>query len=254
MIRGARGYFLYGLGFFVVLELMIAAAIYWWPSFEDNIDGLKAFATPLPMLGAMLDEMDRGGVAAYVAGQHFFKGCSTLGTASAILFAAGAVAGESHRGTMEQWLARPVSRARLLTERYIGGLLAVVLPVFLTSLTVPWLLDLVEETMYLDDLMRCSVHMSAFLAVVYSITFLWSTLGNEPLRISFVMMFGAILTFALYMVESVTDYSLYRLVDMNVFMDICLDDRIDFRFVGPMLAASVILYILSRRSFRVRVP
>ncbi|MEM1448570.1 MAG: ABC transporter permease subunit [Planctomycetota bacterium] len=254
MVRGLRGYALYGFGFFLVLEIMLGAAIYWWPSFEENIESLKTFATPLPMLTEMLDQIDRGGVAAYVVGQHFFKGCSTLGTAAAVLFAAGAIAGEAHRGTMEMWLARPVSRARLLTERWVGGMIAIVLPVFATSATVPAMLVMFDKTMEWNDLWMCSFHMSAFLMVVYAATFLWSSYGSEPLRISFVMMFGAILVFALYLVESVTNYSLYRLVDIEVFMEIVLTDGLDWRMVAPMLILTLVLYGLSLRAFRTRVP
>ncbi len=254
MIRGLRGYALYGFGFFVVLEMMLAAAIYWWPNFMENIGGIKALAAPVPMLKELVDQVDKGGVAGYVVGQHFFKGCSTLGTAAAILFASGAVAGEAHRGTMELWLARPVSRLRLLTERYVLGLLAVALPVFATSLTVPWLLELVDQTMELPDLLRCSVHMSAFLAVVYSIAFLWSSLGSEPLRISFVMLFASILTFAIYLVETITNYSLYRIVDIKVFMEIVMENQLDWRYVAPMLALTGVLYVLSFKAFAKRVP
>ena len=254
MIRGIRGYALYGFGFFIGLELMLAAAIYCWPNFMENIGGIKALAAPIPMLKSLVEQVDKGGVAGYVVGQHFFKGCSTLGTAAAILFASGAVAGEAHRGTMELWLARPVSRMRLLTERYALGLLAAIVPVFATSLTVPWLLQLVDQTMDWSDLLRCSVHMSAFLAVVYSITFLWSALGSEPLKISFVMLFGSLLTFAIYLVETITNYSLYRIVDIKVFMNIVLRDELDWSYVAPMLVIAAVLYGLSLKAFARRVP
>ncbi|WP_419190288.1 ABC transporter permease subunit [Saltatorellus ferox] len=244
----------YGLGFLLVLEMMLAAAIYWWPSFAENIGKYKVIASPIPMLKQLVDQVDRGGVAGYVVGQHFFKGCATLGTAAAILFASGAVAGEAHRGTMELWLARPVSRLRLLTERYVLGLLAVIVPVFASSYTIPALLTRVDQTMQWSDLTRCSIHMAAFLGVVYSIAFLWSSLGSEPLRISFVMLFASILTFAIYMVETITNYSLYRIVDIEVFMEIVMRNRLDWRFVGPMLAISAVLYLLSLRAFQRRVP
>ena len=155
---------------------------------------------------------------------------------------------------MEMWLARPVSRARLLTERWVGGMIAIVLPVFATSATVPAMLVMFDKTMEWNDLWMCSFHMSAFLMVVYAATFLWSSYGSEPLRISFVMMFGAILVFALYLVESVTNYSLYRLVDIEVFMEIVLTDGLDWRMVAPMLILTLVLYGLSLRAFRTRVP
>ncbi len=96
--------------------------------------------------------------------------------------------------------------------------------------------------------------MAAFLGVVYSFTFLWSSLGSEPLRISFVMMFGSILTFAIYLVETITNYSFYRLVDIEVFMDIVMKNRLDWRYVAPMLILTMIFYGLSVLAFRRRVP
>ncbi len=254
MNRGIKGYALYAFGFFLVLEMMLAAAIYWWPIFMENIGGIKVLAAPLPMLGDLLEQVDRGGVAGYVVGQHYFKGCSTLGTAAAILFASGAVAGEAHRGTMELWLARPVSRLRLLTERFVLGLLAVLVPVFVSSFTVPALLGLVDQTMGYGDLLRCSIHMAGFLAVIYAFTFFWSCLGSDPLVISFVMMFGSILTFAIYLVETITNYSLYRVVDIRVFMDIIMEDQLDWAYIAPMAILTTLLYGLSLKAFSRRVP
>ncbi len=254
MISSARGYLLYALGFFLVLEFMLVAAVLFWPSFMENIGAIKAIASPLPMLKQMVGQLGDGGVAGYVVGQHFFKGCCTMGTAAAVLFASGAVAGEAHRGTMESWLARPVSRWRLLTERWVMGLLAVTVPVLVSSLTTPLLLTRIDETMAYGDLVRCSLHMSVFLAMIYAGTFLWSTLGSEPLRISFVMVFFTILQFAIYLVETITNYSLYRLVDMEVFMKVVLKNQLDWRIVAPMAGLTALFYWLSLRAFAKRVP
>ncbi|MEM6672553.1 MAG: ABC transporter permease subunit [Planctomycetota bacterium] len=254
-MRGIKGYALYAAGFFVVLEIMLAAAIYWWPTFAENIPSLKKFAAPIAALGQLVDQVDQFGVDGYVVGQHYFKGCGALGTAAAVLFAAPAIAGEAHRGTMEMWLARPVSRARLLTERWIGGALAVAVPVFATSLTVPLLLSLTgDKSMDWSDLLRCSLHMSLFLIAIYAVTFLWSSFGSEPMRISFTMLFITVLLFALYLVEGVTNYSLFRLVDIEVFMELVTSDALNWRIVGPLLAVTIVAYALSLRAFRVRVP
>ncbi|MDG1983848.1 MAG: ABC transporter permease subunit [Planctomycetota bacterium] len=254
MFRGARGYLLYGLGFFVVLEIMLVAAVYWWPTFEQNLPSIKAIAAPIKMLSSLVDQVDQFGVSGYIVGQHFFKGCSALGTAAAVLFGANAIAGEAHRGTMEVWLARPVSRRRLMGERWFGGLLVVIAPVFASSTTVPALLGMFDKTMAMSDLMRCSVHMSAFLAAIYSVAFLWSCYGSEPMRISFVMLFASVMVFALYLVEGVTHYSLYRLVEIKVFMRIITEDAMNWTLLAPMLGCVVIAYALSSRAFLKRVP
>ncbi|MEZ6015233.1 MAG: ABC transporter permease subunit [Planctomycetota bacterium] len=254
MLRTVKGYVLYGLGLFIVLALMAAGAVYWWPSFSENVTKLKVFASPMPMLGDMLNQIEKGGVAAYLVGQHFFKAGNTVGVGGAILFAAGAIAGEAHRGTLEMWLARPVSRARLLTERFVGGLLVTVLPVFITSALVPWMLGWVGESMSFGDLMRCSAHCAALLGAIFSLTFLWSAGSSDPMRIIFVMLMFFVFQFAMYMVKTATDYSLFRAADIEVYMKVVLQDRLDWRYVGPMLATIVLSYLGALRLFARRVP
>jgi len=62
------------LAWFVVLEALLVGAILFWPSFEDNIDALRDMA-PMESLKGMIDQLEAGGIVAYVNGQHFFKGC-----------------------------------------------------------------------------------------------------------------------------------------------------------------------------------
>jgi len=254
MLRTKRAYVAYGLGLTLIVGLMLAGAIYWWPTFSVNVTQLKVFALPVPMLGDMLNQIERGGVAAYVAGQHYFKAGNTVCVGAAILFASGAVAGEAQRGTLEVWLARPVSRARLLTERYVGGLLVTLAPLFLTSALVPWMLTWVDESMGFGDLMRMSVHCAAMLTAIYSLAFLWSTASSDPMRIIFVVLMFFVFQFAIYLVKTATNYSFFRLADIEVYMKIVLHDRLDMRIVGPFVAVSVVSYVTSLRVFARRVP
>lgn len=207
-------------GYFVALELMLFAAIEYWPSFAGNVPAIRLLSKPIPMLNDMIDMIDQFGAIAYVLGQHFFKGCNVLGCAAATLFAAGAVAGEANRGTLEILLARPISRRRLLLERWGAGALQVVLPVFLTTLTIPTLLARVDETAELGPLMWCAAHQGLFLLSIYALTFLMSTMGRTPLRITFVVLLLSIFQFSIYMVKTVTDYSLFRLADIQTFREV----------------------------------
>ena len=136
MLRGLKSYLLYSFGFFLVLETAIAAAIYWWPTFEDNAQNIINIASRIPVLGGLATTVKEKGVSAYVYGQQY--SVRRLGTAACVLFAAPAVAGEVHRGTMEMWLARPVSRFRLFTERWVG-FVAIAVPVILSSLSIAWM-------------------------------------------------------------------------------------------------------------------
>jgi len=249
-----RGLGIYMLGEFVILELMLVAAILYWPNFEDNVESLRALSAPIPALKDIVDYIDETGVLGYVAGQHFFKGCNTLGTAAAVLFAVGAVAGEVHRGTLEILLARPYSRIRILTERYVAGLVALSVPIFLTSLTIPWLVSMIGEIELYSPYLWGSVHETIFLASIYSLTFFLSTIGSNPTRIAILVLFLTTLMFAVYMIKVVTHYSLYRLADIEVFVRISDRGGLDWGIVLPLLGASLVLYGASVFAFRRRVP
>jgi ABC-type transport system involved in multi-copper enzyme maturation permease subunit len=239
MSRSTKGWLFTLLGYTLVLELMLAAAILYWPNFRDNLGAVKLLSKPLPVLGDIIAQVESMGVAAYVVGQHFFKGCNVLGAAAAALIGAAAVAGEAQRGTLEIWLARPVTRLRLASERYLSGQAVIWLGVFLTTLTIPLLLTQVDEIMRLDRLMLCALHQCLFLGAVYSITYLISCASSEPMRISMGVLFFMIFQFGIYMVKTVTHWSVYRLADIEVFHHILVDGVLDWGIAGPMLAINL---------------
>ena len=242
------------VAWFVVLELLLAAAILFWPSFEENIGPLRALAGPFEVGREIFDRLEQGGVEAYVHGQHFFKGCNAVGSLTAVVFAMGAVAGEAQRGTLELILARPLSRRRILLERWIAGAVAVALPVFATSLTIPWLLQFVDETMRLGPLMLASAQQSALLLAIYSATFLLSCVSSRPMVLGFGMMLFVLFEFGIYIVKFVTHASIFRLADIGVFARIGSTQSLDWRLTGPLLAWIASMLWLSLAAFARRVP
>ncbi len=253
MNYGVRSMLLRTLAFAIVLEALLVPAVLFWPNFRDNIESLRGLM-PFKAAREMLDQFGQAGAAGYVCGQQFFKACNTLGTAAAVLFAAGAVAGEAHRGTMELWLARPVSRKRLLLERWASGALCVVLPVFLTSATVPWLVTFVDEEIALKPMLLCAAHQSSLLLAFYSATFFFSTIGSNPLGIGFGMLMFTIFEFATYLIEKLTHLSIFRLADIPRFIAICTSERLDLAVVLPLLLVSVVFVGASLFAFERRVP
>jgi ABC-type transport system involved in multi-copper enzyme maturation permease subunit len=241
------------LGYTAALELMLAAAILYWPAFRENTGALKALAGPIPMLKDMIVQLEDKGSVAYVLSQHFFKGCNVLGVAAATLFAVGAVAGEAHRGTLEIFLMRPVSRCRLLTERFLTGALQVVLPIFLTTLTIPLLLARVDEVGSLGNYMLAAIHQCLFLLCLFSLAFFLSTLGRTPLKLAFGVLIFAIFNFSMYMVKTVTHYSLFRLADIQTFLDV-YENGPSWALWGGFVATIVVLFGASLFVFERRVP
>lgn len=248
-----RGALWRGLFLTLVLELMLVPAVLYWPQFEVNVGKLKSM-TPLPVLKQLVGTLESGGVFAYVAGQHFFKGCNVLGAVAAVLFAMNAVAGEAHRGTLEIWLARPLSRARLLSERWLQGALALCLPVILTTLTIPPLLARIDIDARLAPYLWAALHQCLFLLCIYCATFLWSCAGRRPLLIAMGMLFLTILQFAIYLIEHVTHWSVIRLADIEVLMRIKARQGLEPRLALPLAGFSALCFALSHAAFRRRVP
>jgi len=237
----------------VILELMLVAAIRFFPNFEEHFETLRILAG-ISSLQGIMTQIEEGGVVGYVVAQHFFKGCNTLGTAAAVLFAVGAVAGEVHRGTFELWLARPFTRSRILAERFATGALAVVLPIFLTSATIPALCAGIGEQVLMRPMMLCALQQSAFLLAIYAVTFCFSALGSNPTRIALSMLFCSTFSFAIYMIEIVTHYSIYRLTDVEVFLRIATDERLPWGKLGSLLAATALFYAGAYAALRRRGP
>jgi ABC-type transport system involved in multi-copper enzyme maturation permease subunit len=253
MLRELRFYMWGGLAYCVVLELLLVGAIVFWPDFEENIDAVRSMM-PVEFLQNAVDLIGEGGAPVYVLGQHFFKGCNTVGVLAAIVFAMGTIAGEAHRGTLEVWLARPLSRRRLLSERWIAGALAVCAPVFLTTLTIPWLLGMVQEEISLQTLLLAATHQSLFLLALYSVTCLYSAFSSQPVQIAFTMLLLVIAEFAMYIIQKVTHYSLFRLVDFEVLIGIGARGTLDWQICAPLIAVSIVALIATERVFAKRVP
>lgn len=251
--REVLGYTAAGALLFLILEALLALAIYWWPSFEENSTALKPLFGQIPVLLDQFQLIESAGVHAYVVGQHFFKACNTLGVAAAVLLAMSAIAGEAQRGTLEIWVARPVPRWRLYTERYLLGQAALWLPVLASSATTNLLLDMVDSRVDLSMMLVCSVHQSLFLGVVYSTTFLMSAMSNNPLRIAFIMIFFGIFQFSIYMVKTITDYSIFRLADIQTYVTM-MRHGLEPGATTLLLFLNALPFTLGLLAFRRRLP
>jgi ABC-2 type transport system permease protein len=253
MRRELRSVAARALAYALVLEAMLAAAVLYWPKFRDNVPAILRLV-PSRVMGGLVASMASQGAQGYVIFQHFFKGCHLLGGAAAAVLASGAVAGEAHRGTLEIWLALPFSRRRLLSERYVAGLLAVALPIFATSATIPWLLGLVREPSPIAPWLLAAAHESLFLAAIFSATFLVSALGSRPVGIAFGALLVLVLEFALYLVMEATHWSFYRLADVEDFTRIFERGALDPRVVVPLALFSAACFAGAQAAFARRVP
>ncbi|MCK6444993.1 MAG: ABC transporter permease subunit [Planctomycetes bacterium] len=236
-----------------VIELLLVPAILFWPRFEDKIELLSAMA-PLQVLKDQLGYIEQTGVVGYTVAQHFFKVCSTLGVLAAALLSAPAVAGHALRGTLELCLARPLSRRRMLFERWLLGAFALCAPIFLSTATIPPLVARIDETLEQAPLAWCALHQSLFLLAIYSLGFLGSCLSRNPWLVAGAVLFGGLLQFALYMIETATHWSLFRLSDVPTYIDVYQQRALDPQQWIPLAATSAVALGCSFVAFARRVP
>ena len=253
MFRLLRHAILPAFAFFFVLELMLVGAIEFWPDFRENIAGIRIF-TQFKVLRGLVGLLKEGELPGYIVFQHFFKG-SLLGVTVSVMFAVNAVAGEAHRGTLEILLARPLSRTRIIMERYLLGALQIVIPLALTTWTIPYLLmERWGEEIALYPLMLGSVHMSCMYLAIHGTTFFFSTIGRHPIRIAIGMFFFCVLQFAVYLMMDATQYSLVQLVDPLLFIDLFTTEQLNWNICGGLLGYTALTVAMSIFAFRRRLP
>ncbi len=242
-------------GYGLILFVMLVPAVAFYPQFAQNIGSLRALA-PLQVLRDVVDQLEGGGLWAYLAAQQFFKAANTVGVAAAVLFAVMGPSLEAQRGTLEILLARPLSRTRILLERYLAGALAVTVPVFITTWTLPAQLAYfgIEEHLPFELLTLASAHQSLLLLAIYSLTFALSAAGRHPIPIAFTVLFLTTLQFGIYMVQNWTHWSIFRLTDVPAFMDIEHDLALDPNRTLPLVAVSALFLALAWWLFRRRLP
>ena len=132
------------LGYIVILEAALVAAILYWPKFRDNMPAI-AKLVPFESLQRLMDSVEVAGYWPYLAVQQWFKGCSLFGLAAAAFLTSGVVARDADQKTAEFLLSRPVSRSRILLTRWAAAVVLVVAPVYLTSITAIWISAVDEQ-------------------------------------------------------------------------------------------------------------
>jgi ABC-2 type transport system permease protein len=234
--------------FFVLLEANLVVSILFYPDFAKNMPVWLSIA-PIPALRDLLSTLQEFGFPAYLLAQQFFKSANTLGTAAAAIFAMGAVAREVENRTIEFLVSRPIGRGRILATKFALGGAAVVVPVFLSSASVVPLARLVDETIAVGPLLLAAFHSSLFLLVLYAVAFLLSTVSSEQGRVVFVVLGCATLSFAVYMINGATHYSIYRLSDVPTYLAIFQEGRLPVRLDALLLALLGALYALAHWRF-----
>jgi hypothetical protein len=85
--------------------------------------------------------------------------------------------------------------------------------------------------------------------MLYALTFALSCAGSRPLVIGFGMLLFMLAEFSIYLVQTLTHWSLFRLTDIDAFAYIGATHSLEWTKVLPMTLAVVVLFELSQRLY-----
>ncbi|SIR75795.1 ABC-2 type transport system permease protein [Natronorubrum thiooxidans] len=229
---------------------LLAAMIIWvYPSFRDAFDEDELLAAYPQELIQLFDVQTMTALEGFLAFELYVFGWVILLGLYFAYSAAGVIADEVDRGRMDSLLAMPVSRRRLLTEKFAS----LGVPIVIVNLLLPpvvlvgaWLID---ESLSVADVF--AVHLlsipylfaCAGIGLVCSVVFDRSSIAQR-------VALGA--TFALFLMESVlegTDYeAIGALTPMRYFdpNEILLEGTYDLVGAGILIAMTLLFVVGSQ--------
>jgi ABC-2 type transport system permease protein len=235
------------VGYFIILEAALVVAILYWPRFRDNMPAITKLV-PFRAIQDLLASMEHAGYWPYLAVQQWFKGCSLFGVAAIAFIGSGIIAREEDQRTAEFLLSRPVSRRRVLVVRHVMLSLLVTLPVFLSSISAVWISRSMGEYVGWGEVLVSSLFMSLFLWSLASFTTLVSAWSSHQLTAGAAVVGVALVSFAMYLVEGINQWSPFALVDVRVFMAIH-DGAYPWWAAGGFVLASLTMLHFAVRHF-----
>ncbi len=239
--RKVRGSLALGVG----LSLLAAMMIWVYPSIEQaGVDlGEYVDAWP-PALRQVFGIEALGTIEGFMAAELYAFGWVILLGLYAAYSAASLVADDVQHGRMDVTLSLPVSRARVVVEKYLTVLVPILVVNAIAFLTVFVGLELIDERIALADLLAVHLLSVPYLMATAAIGLVASVLFD---RTSVAQRVGAGVTFGLFLVESVlegTDYGDLGLLAPSRYYDptaILVHSEYDLGGTAILLAAAVVL-------------
>ncbi|MCC6672374.1 MAG: ABC transporter permease [Planctomycetes bacterium] len=241
----------------LLLEVLLVPAIVLWPTLRPEAASL-ARMIPADFVKRLVDAItspDSGAAyRAYMAIQMFFKGVNVVGIACAVLLGTGVVARERENQTLEFLLGRPVSRSRVLWDKYWVLALVVVVPIFLTSWSAVPLSWIIDHSLPFAAVTIAAFHNALFVLTLFTFTVLCSVLFRSQVHVAFAVGTVIVIQVGIFFVQQIRVASLFRFSDFDVYGPV-LAGNVGFMqlFLASgvwLLGATVLLYLAADRAFR----
>lgn len=236
----------------VGMALLTAMIIWVYPSFSDAFDEDELLEAYPQQLLQLFDIETMASLEGFLAFELYTFGWVILLGLYFTYSAAGIIAEDVDRGRMDTYLAMPISRGRLLAERF--GSLAV--PIVLVNVLLPpvvliggWLID---ESLSVADIVAVHVLSIPYLFACAGIGIVFSVIFD---RVSIAQRVALGVTFFLFLMESLVTETEYEFVGaiapMRYFSpnEILLESTYDLTAVAVLVGMTVGLLVVSQFIF-----
>lgn len=200
--------------FTLLMTAISVAQVLLWPTFTKMIPALKEMVPK--SFSWIVDGLVDDGFIYFLITQQMIKNIGMFGGFFAILLGASAISRELENGTMAHLLAQPVSRDRVILEKYSIGALALSFPVMLSTIISSPLATVINEQLDLLYMFYAGVFSYLVVLNIFSFVFLVGIFVDEQIKvISFGL--GFTLVMMLFSIFKETSFlSVYGLMDPEI--------------------------------------
>jgi ABC-2 type transport system permease protein len=228
------------VAFFIFMGAVAVVQTVFWPKIRVMLPSILEIVPR--KFKFLIGGMQTEGFVYFTITQQMMKNIGMFGSALAVILGASAVAKEVEAGTMELLLAQPVSRKRVLLEKYLFNLGILFIPVVIsTLLTYPAAL-IIGESISLTGLLIAGLYGFFIVAVAYSATFFLGVLIDAQMQVIVAGLGFCLLMFILTVFKSTSFLSLYGYMGLDLMRPI-------FTFHAVPLVEMVVFALLSAALF-----
>jgi ABC-2 type transport system permease protein len=206
------------VAFFVFMAAVAIVQTVFWPKIRVMLPSILEVVPQ--KLKFLIGGMQAEGFVYFTITQQMMKNIGVFGSALAVILGASAVAKEIEAGTMELLLAQPISRKRVLLEKYLFSLSVLFIPIVVsTLLTYPAAL-MIDESISMTGLLIAGLYGFFIVAVVYSFTFFLGVLIDTQMQVIVAGLGLCLVMFILSVFKSTGFLSLYSYMSLDTLRPI----------------------------------
>ena len=202
------------LAFLVFMAAVSVVQTVFWPQIKVVLPSILEIVPK--QFKWLIGGMQREGFIYFTITQQMMKNIGIFGSALAIILGASAIAREIEAGTMELLLAQPISRRRILAEKYLFNLSVLAIPIMVSTLLAYPADLMIGESISLASLLIAGLYGFSIIAVVYSFTFFLGILIDTQMQVIVAGLALCLIMTVLGVFNTTSFLSLYAYMNLDV--------------------------------------